>query len=396
MDILVLNYEYPPLGGGAAPVCRDLAVGMARAGHRVTVVTMGYTGLPEREARDGVEIIRLKCLRARAHACMPWEQYSYILAAKRFLKRQLRTRRYDVCHAHFVIPTGPVARWLKRRYGVPYVITAHGSDVEGHNSKVWMRAMHRLLRPAWRGIVRDAHAVAAPSAYLMRLMRKTLADGSYALIPNGLDVEKYGANAGPKERRMLVMGRMQAAKNVQTILRAVARIPDDIWEDWTLDILGDGPYREKLESLAQALGIQTRVTFHGWIENGSDAQMDLLRRSAVHISASRFENCPMGVLEGLASGCRPVLSDIEGHRQFFEDGGDALFFPADDADTLAAELTTLLREGPKPEEGRQACPPAFDARRVTAQYIDILEKAAGERDAGEDSESGCADRAHPL
>ena len=42
MNILVLNYEFPPLGGGASPVSRDISIRLASLGHRVTVVTMGY------------------------------------------------------------------------------------------------------------------------------------------------------------------------------------------------------------------------------------------------------------------------------------------------------------------------------------------------------------------
>ena len=139
MDILVLNYEYPPLGGGAAPVCRDLAEGMAKEGHRITVVTMGFSGLPEYEMHDGMEIYRLNCLRQKEHSCMPWEQCSYILAAKRFLKLHLKTHRYDACHTHFVIPTGQIALWVKEKFDIPYIITAHGSDVEGHNDKLYYK-----------------------------------------------------------------------------------------------------------------------------------------------------------------------------------------------------------------------------------------------------------------
>ena len=58
MKILVLNYEYPPLGGGGATVCRDLAREMVKQGSKLTVVTMNYPGLQEHEFVDGIEIYR--------------------------------------------------------------------------------------------------------------------------------------------------------------------------------------------------------------------------------------------------------------------------------------------------------------------------------------------------
>ena len=376
MNILVLNYEYPPLGGGAAPVCRDLAAGMVRNGHRVTVVTMGYAGLPEREISDGVEIFRLKCLRTKAHACMPWEQYSYILAAKLFLKRLLAVRRYDVCHTHFVIPDGPIAQWAKKRYGLPYVITAHGSDVEGYNEKTYMKIMHRFLRPAWRRIVAEAYAVAAPSEYLLKLMKRELYSGRYLRIPNGLSLSKYRTDRSLKEKRILLMGRMQVSKNFQTVLKAVALIPDAIWDGWTVEVLGDGPYKADLMKMCSELGIESRVNFHGWIENGSPAQLDFLKKASIYISASHFENCPMAVLEATAAGCRPLLSDIEGHTQFFCDmeGAAGWFFPVTDEMTLAEKLKTMIQEDVK-ALFTEVDLSNYELQNVVLQYIRLLEEA---------------------
>ena len=376
MNILVLNYEYPPLGGGAAPVCRDLAAGRVCNGQRVTVVTMGYAGLPEREISDGVEIFRLKCLRTKAHACMPWEQYSYILAAKQFLKRLLAVRRYDVCHTHFVIPDGPIAQWVKKRYGIPYVITAHGSDVEGYNEKAYIKVMHRLLRPAWRQIVRDAYAVAAPSEYLLKLMKKELPGGRYRRIPNGLCISKYRADPSLKEKRILLMGRMQKAKNFQTVFEAINLIPDTIWGSWTVDVLGDGPYQAELERLCRDLGIESRVKFHGWVENGSPEQLAFLKKASIYISASRFENCPMAVLEAAAAGCCLLLSDIEGHRQFIKKElfWDDHFFTAGNETELARRMEKVLSS---PEgELLESLPDIaeYDVARITAKYSGLLEE----------------------
>ena len=379
MNILVLNYEYPPLGGGAAPVCRDLAIGMVKEGHQVTVVTMGFPSLPPNEVCEGVTIYRLKCLRMKAHSCKPWEQATYILAAKNFLKKHLQENSYDVCHTHFVIPTGPIARWLKKCKGIPYVITAHGSDVEGYNEKISMKVMHRLLRPAWRKIVEEACAVAAPSEYLLSLMNREMHSEKYVLIPNGLDLEKYRAVGTKKEKRILLMGRMQESKNFQTVLKAVAVIPDEIWNNWHVDILGDGPYRKTLEDLSETLDIQTRVAFHGWIENGSWEQLDILKRSAIYISASHFENCPMAVLEAVACGCMPLLSDIQGHRQLFsEEDSDQYFFHADDANELAGKIESLLT-GVSHVEETEIDLRRFETDRITKRYIKLLQNAASDQ-----------------
>ena len=344
MNILVLNYEYPPLGAGAAPVCRDLAVEMARQGNRVTVVTMGFGDLAEHELADGVEVIRLKCLRKHEHSCSPMEQLSFIINAERFLDQFLKKCSFDVCHAHFVFPTGPVALYVK-----------------------------------WKGIVRKAYAVTAPSKHLLRLMKRNYDKNRYVLIPNGLEIDKYDASGYRKEKRILVMGRLQSFKNVQTILQAISLLPEDIWNGWYVDILGDGPYRSELEKLSRELGINTRVGFHGWIENGTPEQLNYLKGASIYISASHFENCPMSVLEAMAAGCYPLLSDIEGHRQFFAKRADDYFFKKDDAEELGDKLKVLISAAPN-DISEILTVVDYDNRNVTKKYIKLLRCASNRSD----------------
>jgi glycosyltransferase involved in cell wall biosynthesis len=339
MKILVLNYEFPPLGGGAAPVSRDISIQLARQGHEVTVVTMGFGDLPACEEMQGVKIYRLKCLRTRKSSCKPWEQYTYLMAVRRFMKKHMLTHSYDICHTHFVIPTGEAARWVKRRYNIPYIITAHGSDVEGHNKKLTMKAMHRILRPYWRRIVDGSARVVSPSKYLMDLMRNNYDCGKYTCIPNGIEWSKYNGLSSPeyKTKNILIMGRLQKFKNVQTILNALSMV--DL-KDWTIDILGDGPYREELEKLSDRLGLSGKVTFHGWIDNGTAEQLLYIKKASVYITASQFENCPMSVIETVAAGCCPLLSDIPAHRQLIE--SDEYYFETNNPIELADKIKKVI------------------------------------------------------
>lgn len=375
MKILVLNYEFPPIGGGAAPVSRDIAIKLKERGHEVTVVTMGFQDLPLCETIEGVKIHRVKCWRSKKSSCMPWEQYTYILAAKKILKKHLETYNYDICHVHFVIPTGVVGKWLRKKYRIPYIITAHGSDVEGYNQKTYMKVMHVLLRPFWRNIVRQSEGVIAPSRYLLGLMQKELSSGNYPLIPNGLDVDTYTKLHKPvnkKEPRILLMGRMQKAKNMQTVLKALSLV--DL-KEWKVDILGDGPYKEELQSLVRELKLEDKVVFHGWINNHSSEQMAFLEKAAIYITASHFENCPMAVLETIAAGCYPLLSDIPAHRQFIVD--DKYFFPMDDCNELAKRIQTLIDGGNDWYRGKSKIDVScYDWSNIITLYEDILMSAS--------------------
>ena len=103
---------------------------------------------------------------------------------------------------------------------------------------------------------------------------------------------------------------------MQTVIRGFARfVSKTEYSDWNIDILGDGPYKEVLENLAKELGINDKVQFHGWVPNRSEKQLELLGQAKIYVSASTFENCPMSVLEALAAGVYPLVSDIPAHRQ---------------------------------------------------------------------------------
>lgn len=339
MKILVLNYEFPPLGGGAAPVSKDISLQLSKKGHDVTVITMGYHDLPAYEEIQGIKVYRLKCLRSRKSSCKPWEQYSYLLAVRHFMRKHMLTQHYDVCHTHFVIPTGEAAKWVKRKYRIPYIITAHGSDVEGHNQKTTMKIMHRILRGGWRKIVNESYAVVSPSKYLMELMRHNYLCDKYAYIPNGIEWNKWHKFDRPecKQNKILIMGRLQKFKNVQMILQALQQI--DLGS-WKVEILGDGPYRRELEKMSSMLGLSGKVHFRGWIDNGTEEQAGFVKEASLYISASQFENCPMAVLEAIASGCYPLLSDIPAHRQLIPE--DEYYFGVNDVQELAEKIQSVI------------------------------------------------------
>ena len=178
MRLLVLNYEYPPLGGGASPVTAAICKELAARGHRVDVVTMAFRGLPRIEESGGHRILRIPCLRAQRHLCRTYELATWVASAMRSVPPLARAEQYDLVHAHFFFPSGVVAWWLKRTLGIPYVVTAHGSDVPGYNPDRF-RAMHTLLGPAWRKVVRDADLVVSPSRSLARLIERNVGAVGY-------------------------------------------------------------------------------------------------------------------------------------------------------------------------------------------------------------------------
>lgn len=370
MNILVLNYEFPPIGGGGGAVSRDLAIMMKKRGHGVSVVTMQFGDLPEKEEIEGVTVYRVKCLRKEAGVCHPHEQLTYIVSSIRFFKKHLQKEQFDICHVHFIIPTGAAALYLKQHFHIPYMITAHGSDVEGYNQKRF-KLMHKILRPFWKKIVREAGAVIAPSRFLEELMLQNDRTGRYTIIPNGIDLPYYRKLAAEhsKTKSMVTMCRLQEPKGVQDVICAFAEVKQP---GWTLKVLGDGPYRSELERLAEKLKVKDSVIFYGWVKNKSDQYETLLGESYLYLSGSRFENCPMSVLEAAAAGCRLLISDIPAHRQLIEED---VFFPCGNIKKLAERMHETMQTYRADAERKPVYEvEKYDWEKVCAKYEKILEQ----------------------
>lgn len=305
MNILVLNYEYPPIGGGGAAVSSELCQELVKRGNNVEVVTMRYADLPQNEVKDGVRIHRIKCWRKSDRVCHPWEQLTYCLNAYTYILRNISITDVDVIHCHFIIPTGLLGMWLKKKTGKKLVLTAHGSDVLGHNNSRFGFA-YKLVRPLWVKILKNADVITAPSSYLFQKIKDNYSECNCKLVPNGIHVRNY--SIGPKKRSIITLCRLQKSKGIQQLIEACSVIPMNGWE---VNILGDGPYRKELEKMVLDNGLGSKIHFRGHLIG--EEKKKYLSEAAVFFSGSQFEAFPISVLEATLSGCNVIASNIEPH-----------------------------------------------------------------------------------
>ena len=163
MRILVLNHEFPPVGGGGGRAAEDLCRGLASFGHEIVILTAHLGGLPYEEKRDGYTIIRVPSLRTRPYKASFLSMVAYILAGLWAGHRLFRSFKPEVIHAHFAVPAGALAWAFSRLSGIPYVLTIHLGDVpEGVAEKTrrWFRWIYPLTHRIWR----DASRIVAVSA----------------------------------------------------------------------------------------------------------------------------------------------------------------------------------------------------------------------------------------
>ena len=296
----MLNYEFPPLGGGGSPVSYEIAKGYVGLGHSVTVVTMAYKDLPGYEIKDGIEIYRVPCWRSKKEICHPWEQLTYILSAKGFLKQHLKNHKYDINHTHFIIPTGIISLWLKKRYNLPYIITSHGSDVPGYNPDRF-QLLHKFTGPILRRICENAKIITTPSRYLKDLIEKNIGHYKIAVIPNSS--RDFFVENIKKENIIISSGRLLPRKGFHLLIEAFNQINHP---DWKLYICGDGPYRKKLEEMARN---NRNIIFTGWLNNTEKEYRLLMNKAKIFALLSSFETQGIVFVEAMSAGCAILSSN---------------------------------------------------------------------------------------
>ena len=123
MKILLLNSEYPPIGGGAGNASSNIARVLAQRGQDVLVLTSHWGDLPFEETHDGVKVVRLSVLRRKMDRSNALEQISFIFGASFRTFGLIRQFKPDVTLAFFGLPSGAVALLLKKLYRIPYVVS---------------------------------------------------------------------------------------------------------------------------------------------------------------------------------------------------------------------------------------------------------------------------------
>jgi glycosyltransferase involved in cell wall biosynthesis len=359
--ILMTSYEFPPIGGGGAGVVQGLSARLVCMGHEVDLVTMRFRGLPAREWVDGVHVHRVPCVRLRRSSCTMPEQATYLAAAMPYALRLARSRRYDVVHAHFILPDGVAALFLRQRLGLPYVITSHGSDVPGYNPHRF-RYAHRLLAPMWQEIVAGAERIVCPSERQEALVLRSQPHARTLVIPNGIDgIDGIGAAAynDEKQPRVLVVTRMVERKGVQYFLRAL----EGGWLQREVHIAGDGPYLPTVKALAEELRLDVR--FWGWLEPGSDELLRLYATSQIYVFPSEVENFPLVLLEAMRAGAAIITTKGTGCAEVV--GEAALLVEPRNPDAIRAALQRLVGDAEcYPSAGRL---PASDDIMVGADVV---------------------------
>jgi glycogen(starch) synthase len=372
----MINYEYPPLGGGAATASCYVARELIHRGHSVNVLTSHLSGLGEQENREGVNIIRIQAWRRHISQSNVSQMIAFMISAFWQGKKIIKRTRPEAVLAFFSIPGGPIAWWFKKRYGIPYVVSLRGGDVPGaQEEQLWL--WHKLAKPIIRIVWKEAFRVVANSEGLAKLAYESASGLNLQInaIPNGVDLARFSppeSRAQREEVALLFAGRASREKNVPEVLEALAKFKE---RRWRFSIVADGPEMKGWRRRAQQVGLQDRVMFKGWLPK--DKMEEIYRETDVLVFPSTSEGMPNVVLEAMASGLPVIATRIRGTEDLVEDGICGFLYEPGDVVGLGELLEKIFDKGTRERMGKASRRRAekFSWAETAMRYQDILLEA---------------------
>ncbi len=381
LKILILNYEYPPLGGGAGIMTRRLAEELSQKKHKVTVLTSWFRELEEHSKRENLEIIRLKSKLRKLHGSNPMEMYSWMKESLKYLKSQ-ENCDYDVCLCNFTLPGGPVANYLKEAYNIPYVILSHGHDIPWFFPKqmwFWHSLCYFKIKSICQKSTFNILLTNEMKENADNFLGKSSANKNI-IVPNGLDLEIGHQPEKPDDiLRIIFVGRFVDQKDPLHFIKVAERI-NKLGIPAKFKMFGDGPLMQKATKIILDNNIKN-IECLGMVSN----KRIILEMKKAHImlAPSSHEAMSISVLEAISCGVYVISTPVSGNKQIIINNLNGKLVPHGDTLAMLEEIEdfyqTKFRKDVQIPESYDEHIEQYAWPNIIEQYEEILLKAAKEK-----------------
>ncbi len=293
------------------------------------------------------------------------------VASAHELERFVRRRKIDVVHAHMARDYSLAAYAARRNRQTRFIATRH--------------VLFQLNRLHRHTLARATRVIAVSSAVAKELRaNRVVGEEQIALIPNGIDVERFSRASVGFDRAQFLrsmglpadcllvgsIGELRTLKRHDDFVRAAAKIvakfPETQFVLAGLDTSASGEVRKQLEKLVGELGLKDCFYFLGWVDEAEK----LLCAMDVFVSASETESFGLAIAEAMAAGTAVVATRTEGAQEIIQDGETGLLVPIGDVERIASAVGQLLQDTEIGKRAQEAANARFSLKRM----VDEVEK----------------------
>jgi len=347
MKVLFFNYEYPPLGGGAANATAYILEEYSKIPDlSVDLITSSIDSEYHLEkVGNNISIHKLPIGKNKnnLHYQSQKELLTYAWKAYFFAKKLIKKNKYDLSHSFFTVPCGFVSFLIKKEYNIPYVVSLRGSDVPGYSDRFVF--LYKIIKPLIKLIWKNSFAVIANSEGLKELAQKTNPKQVVGIIYNGIDIENFKpkTEARPVNNFIITVGasRVTERKGIDYLIKALANLVPQ-YSQLLLRVMGEGDARESLEKLAKDLELEKNIEFIGRIPRENTAPY--YQEASIFVLPSFNEGMSNAMLEALASGLPLIATNTGGTSELVEEGVNGFIVKMRDSQDLTDRIEILMKD----------------------------------------------------
>lgn len=348
---------YWPIESGAERQARRHAHELVRRGHQVTIYTRRVSGRPMRERDGDVNICRA------IRTCDVGPLFGVTFLASLAWRLWRDRHQLDLMHCHQAFWEAVATGWIHRRTGLPTLVQPAAGGPYGEIQTMSRTRGNRLVRSL---ILANSHFVAISQQIEDELRSWGVGDERLDRFASGIDVDEFTPGPSPLESqlparpRVIFLGRLHPQKNLAMLLQAWQIIQKRV-ATANLLLVGDGPQRQELEQLVDALQLRQSVHFLGAQTN----PLPYLQAADLFVLPSISEGMSNSLLEAMACELPCVVSTVGGNVDLVQHGRAGLVADATTPNDLAEQLLRMLSDPLL----RQRC--GAHARQIVCQQYSI-------------------------
>jgi len=403
--ILVMATTFPRWKNDTEPAfVYELSKLLAKKGHNITVLAPHHPGAKKYEIMESMKIIRFGYFIPNSMQKLCYDggiipnikksflaklQVPFLLMSEyHALKKLLKKERFDVVHAHWIIPQGYIAGILKKRFKFKLLVTAHAGDV--------FPLKNKFLKYFGKKSIEFADYITANSRFTKTKLEEVNSKASKAtIIPMGVDFSVFKNKSTKdksknnrinsmhkiKDKMILSVGRLAEKKGIKYLLSAM---PDVLkkYPELKLVIVGDGPEKNRLLSQAEELKIKDSVVFTGKILNKNlpdyYSSADVFVLPSIITKEGDTEGLGVVLLEAIASGAPVIASNVGGIPDIVINEKTGILVPEKNPKALSDSIIKLLGDKELSSAlGKKAkihVQKSFQWSKVSSEFDKIIKK----------------------
>jgi glycosyltransferase involved in cell wall biosynthesis len=341
--LLMLNNEYPPIGGGTATANYYVIREMAARGINVDLVTStpASNRYEVEELSPTATVYRIPINNKNPHYQSERELLTYIYRGFFFVRTLYRgdEPKYDLCHAWSGLPAGALALLLKWKRNLPYIVGLRGSDVPGYDIRY--KWLYPFLSPGLHAIWQGALALTSNSYELRSLALKFRPRDAIDVIPNGVDLARFQpAELGDKGTdevfNILCVARLVERKGIDDLINAVAILCQKR-KNFKVTIVGRGDKETEFRNKIAQSGLESCIELKGAVLH---ADMPAIYKAAdLFVLPSLNEGMSNAVLEAMAAGLPVIVTYTGGTAEMLR--GNGIVIPKQAPDAIARGILEI-------------------------------------------------------